>query len=97
MRAIFDTGSSNTWIIGKKAVLSDPKFDFSKSYDEKKSSTFKKPKERKNAVIPFGVGKLEGHFVTDTLSLGDSNGKKITIPNMEFGIVESSKGIFENP
>jgi len=94
MRAIFDTGSSNTWIIGTKTDLGHK---FKKSYDENKSSTFKKLKKDKNAVVPFGIGNLEGHFVMDTLSLGDSSGKKITIPNMEFGIVDKSKGIFENP
>jgi hypothetical protein len=94
MKAIFDTGSTNTWIIGKNTDLGH-KFD--KFYDPTKSSTLKKPASEKEATIPFGIGILGGNFVKDTLTLGDSKGKNITIANMEFGIVSRSKGIFENP
>jgi len=60
MRAIFDTGSSNTWIIGKNTDLGH-KFDI--FYDPTKSSTAQKVTPEKLAVIPFGIGNLEGHFV----------------------------------
>ena len=94
MRAIFDTGSTNTWIINPKTDLGH---DFKKSYDTSKSSTFKKLDKEIKAVVPFGIGDLVGHFVSDTLTIGDSGGNKITIPNSTIGVVDRSRGIFENP
>ena len=37
---------------------------------------------------------LKGHYAKDTVTLGDSSGKTVSIPNYNFGIVDSSKGIF---
>ena len=42
LRAIFDTGSSNTWVVNKKAMKKDDKIDVKYVYDDTKSSTVKK-------------------------------------------------------
>jgi hypothetical protein len=99
VRGLFDTGSTNTWILNKKTPLK--KRDGSEitkelSYDETASSSYKKTDQR--AAIQFGSGALMGHFVTDDLRLGSCDGAKssgqIHIKNQKFGNVEKQKTIF---
>lgn len=72
IRALFDTGSTNTWILNKKVQLPNnaPK---ELSYDETASNSHKKTPQR--AIIQFGSGALAGHFVTDDLRVGTCDSK----------------------
>ena len=38
IKALFDTGSTNTWVLGSEADIGGPK---ERSYDKSKSSSFK--------------------------------------------------------
>ena len=64
VRAIFDTGSANPWILSsegnKDAALND-------SYDPGLSNTFVEPAEadQRHVEITFGSGYIKGYFVTD--------------------------------
>lgn len=94
IRALFDTGSTNTWILNKKVQLPN---NASKelSYDDTASSSHKKTNQR--AVIQFGSGALSGHFVTDDLRVGTCDAKstgQIHIKNQKFGNVEKQSTIF---
>lgn len=77
VRGLFDTGSTNTWILNKKTPLKNrdgSEIEKELSYDETASSTYKKTDQR--AAIQFGSGALMGHFVTDDLRLGSCDGSK---------------------
>lgn len=69
LRALFDTGSANTWIlssrINNKEALQNRQHNF---YDLNKSSSAKMLEQR--AEIHFGTGSLNGHFMTDDIRLG---------------------------
>ena len=66
------------------------------SYDETKSSTYKKTNQ--TADISFGSGSLSGFFVTDDIRLGTCDGStssgQIHIKNQKFGNVEKQTTIF---
>lgn len=68
LRAIFDTGSSNTWVVNKQATESSDEINVRYPFDDTKSSTCKKTE--KQAKISFGSGSLSGHFYTDTMRIG---------------------------
>jgi len=53
IKALFDTGSTNTWILNAKTDIGVPK---QRSYDETKSKTFKNATPPQNAHISFGSG-----------------------------------------
>lgn len=94
IRALFDTGSTNTWILNKKVVLPAGATK-ELSYDDTASSTAKKLSQR--AVIQFGSGALAGHFMTDDLRVGTCDSKstgQIHIKNQKFGNVEKQSTIF---
>lgn len=67
IRALFDTGSTNGWILNAKTNIGVPK---PYSYDETKSSTYKPFSPKRAANIKFGSGSLSGEFVYDTVTLG---------------------------
>ena len=94
MRGLFDTGSTNTWLLNKNTDIGGATKEF--SYDDSKSKTAKKLEQR--AAIQFGSGALMGHFMTDDLRLGSCDGEKssgqIHIKNQKFGNVEKQKTIF---
>ena len=60
IRALFDTGSSNSWILNKRLKTVD-----GLAYDDKASSTSKASDQ--TAEIYFGSGNLAGHFYTDDM------------------------------
>ena len=64
IRALFDTGSANTWILNKKVHAHDLHF----AYDEKLSSSAQQTAQK--AYISFGSGSLSGHFYVDDFRVG---------------------------
>lgn len=73
VRGLFDTGSTNTWILNKKTELTGgKKKEF--SYDETASKTTHKTDQK--AIIQFGSGALAGHFIKDDIRLGSCDGSK---------------------
>lgn len=86
VRAVFDTGSTNTWILNKKTDVGSEK---ELSYDNDSSNTSKQTSQK--AIITFGSGKLGGHFYTDDIRLGScTSGDKglVLIKGQKFGNVE---------
>jgi len=94
VRGLFDTGSTNTWILNKNTKLAQGK-EKEFSYNDTASTTRKKTEQK--AIIQFGSGALGGHFYTDDLRLGSCDSKssgQIHIKNQKFGNVEKQKTIF---
>ena len=95
LRGLFDTGSTNTWVLNKAVNLGQG-VEKAFSYDDGASSSSKKLTQK--AAIQFGSGALAGHFVTDDLRLGTCDGTsssgQIHIKNQKFGNVEKQKTIF---
>lgn len=86
IRAIFDTGSSNTWILNAAVKRIN-----GQAYDDKASSTSQATEQA--ATITFAQGSLAGHFYTDDLTFGEGD-KKVVIKEQKFGNVEQEKDIF---
>ena len=84
LRAIFDTGSSNTWVVNRKALTGDMSVQF--PYSDEKSTTCKKTDQQ--AHIKFGSGQLSGHFYSDTMRIGTPGSTQLVIKNQQFGNVE---------
>jgi hypothetical protein len=92
VRALFDTGSANTWILNKKVKARDLHF----AYDESLSSSAQRTSQK--AYISFGSGSLSGHFFVDDMRVGGcefcgSTGQ-LLIKNQKFGNVEREDSIF---
>jgi len=91
---LFDTGSTNTWVLNHKVNLpggAEKEF----SYDDTKSCSAKKTNQR--AMIQFGSGALAGHFVNDDMRIGSCEGQsngQIHIKAQKFGNVEKQSTIF---
>ena len=92
IRALFDTGSANTWILNKKVHAHDLHF----AYDEKLSSSAQQTPQK--AYISFGSGSLSGHFYVDDFRIGGcefcQSSSQILIKNQKFGNVEKEDSIF---
>jgi hypothetical protein len=78
IKALFDTGSANAWIISQEAVDASKKSKWTSKdqfnpYDKKETTTATVPDEddRQKAYITFGSGSLEGYFIKDHCTLGD--------------------------
>lgn len=56
IRAIFDTGSANSWILSKNAVQANSKKFH--TFDPDTSTTFTLPEHNKTVKITFGSGSL---------------------------------------
>merc|ERR1719454_1937552 len=83
-KVIFDTGSSNLWVPGKKCnwhtCWLHPRFD------ESKSSSFHA--DGREFKVQYGSGPVEGVFNTDTVTIGDvevSNATFAEISTVSFG------------
>jgi cathepsin D len=68
IRALFDTGSSLSWILSKQNAIEE---GFVHSYDHRASSTFHDPEIDLMMFIQFGIGNLSGVFVEDVCMIGD--------------------------
>ena len=90
IRALFDTGSANSWILSKEAV-SFSKRDKHNFYDKDQSLTIDEPDEfDQNWVkIYFGGGSLQGYFVHDRCTLGDihDTSHQLVFDDYMFGLV----------
>jgi hypothetical protein len=71
IRAVFDTGSTNTWILNKSVDLNGKDKQF--SFDDAKSKSLKK--SDKETTVTFGSGKLGGHFYQDDIRIGSCDVK----------------------
>ena len=94
VRALFDTGSTNTWILNSKVELPNGATkEF--SYNDGESCSAHKLDQR--AMIQFGSGALAGHFMTDDIRVGtcdDKSSGQIHIKDQKFGNVEKQSTIF---
>lgn len=91
---MFDTGSTNTWVLNSKVQLPG-NAEKEYSYDDSKSCTAHKTNQR--AMIQFGSGALAGHFLNDDMRIGSCEGQssgQIHIKNQKFGNVEKQSTIF---
>lgn len=94
IRAIFDTGSANSWILGKEAIEPD-QTEF-QPFDHETSKTFEYFSPKKSVHISFGSGDLHGSFAKDQALLGNPNsGNTLKIEHYEFGLVEEQE-VFSN-
>ena len=71
VRALFDTGSTNTWVLSEKCDIGATK---ERSYSNTTSTTTAFTPQK--AQIFFGSGNLAGHFITDDIRLGSCDGTK---------------------
>jgi len=94
IRALFDTGSTNTWILNDRVQLpGNAVKEF--SYKDEESCSAKILPQR--AMIQFGSGALAGHFMTDDIRVGSCDAKstgQIHIKDQKFGNVEKQSTIF---
>jgi len=91
VRAIFDTGSANPWILSKQGAENmNPKHE-RHPFDPAISTNFREPdKGQKRWVrISFGSGEIRGYFVTDQVMLGspDDMHNQLAVPDWTFGMV----------
>jgi len=86
LRALFDTGSSNTWVLN-----SDVYNRTNYAYNDTISSTAQSSDQ--GAEIGFGSGSLEGYFYTDEFTIGEGDGA-IHIKDQRFGNVDKQENIF---
>ena len=91
IRAIFDTGSANSWILSKQAVKDKSNANSFSPFDPSTSETFKANEPKKTVRITFGSGSLSGSFAHDQLTIGQAGlfgGNELHVENYNFGLVE---------
>ena len=97
IRAIFDTGSANPWILSKEG---DKSGGSNSSYDPDLSPTFWEPAEDKKqkVQITFGSGFINGYFVKDQVMMGDPKdaSKQLVVEDWTFGMVTKHEVFNEN-
>lgn len=96
VKVIFDTGSSNFWVVSSRCksrgCLIQQSFDYSKS------NTYIKNNEK--VEVEFGSGTIQGSFCTDKVTFSDFSitnnseiKKDLTINNQSFGEIEVEEGL----
>jgi len=94
IRALFDTGSANTWVFSEAAKEKLPPAELKSkkflAYNGALSTTAGKPKTLSKVHITFGSGSLDGIFTKDTCTLGDPTNpaNRVRVPKFNFGMVE---------
>lgn len=91
IRAIFDTGSTNSWILSKDAIADVENQDDFQPFDPSTSTTFSMFDPKKTVKITFGSGSLSGSFAHDQVTLGQSGffgGNTLNVKNYNFGLVQ---------
>ena len=89
MRVVFDTGSTNAWILNYKTNVGKQE---KCGFEETKSKTCKKC-NNEWVDVSFGSGKLGGHFYKDDVRMGEE-GTSMVIKDQTFGNVEKQQTIF---
>ena len=88
VRAIFDTGSANPWILSKQGNKDEAT---NNSFDPSLSPTFVEPavEDRQNVEITFGSGFIKGYFVQDQVLLGSPTdpANQLIVEDWTFGMV----------
>eukprot|EP00347_Sterkiella_histriomuscorum_P005441 403356609 len=95
IRAIFDTGSTNIWVISRGCKSSRDLSSENQVFDYKNSSSYSPT--HIGCMVQFGSGKVQGHFAIDDFRLGGTgeeieqkNGKAvhdvIHIKKQTFGV-----------
>lgn len=82
-KVIFDTGSSNLWIMGKECT--SPACSLHRQFDPKLSKSFKK--KNVEMTVQFGSGRIKGYLGHDTFHLGPIHVKEQT-----FGQIMMAEG-----
>lgn len=72
VRGLFDTGSTNTWILNDAVQLAG---GAEKQYSFKPSASTSFSETEQRAFIQFGSGALSGNFVLDDVRLGSCDGQ----------------------
>ncbi|KAL8433474.1 hypothetical protein ACSSS7_003864 [Eimeria intestinalis] len=85
VRPIFDTGSTNLWVVGSKCT--DDTCTKVTRFDPKKSETFQYTTPPVHLDITFGTGRIEGTTGIDNFQIGP-----FTVKQQTFGLVESEGG-----
>ena len=93
IRAVFDTGSANPWILAKESVTGEEHyfFDMEQTVSVEDGGHFSQPEEDARYItkITFGSGFLRGYFVTDTVTIGDpyNEDNQLKVDDWTFGMV----------
>jgi hypothetical protein len=79
IRALFDTGSANSWILGSECRNPKTLREHHLFFDHDASPSF--VDSGQHAKIYFGSGNLEGEFGKDTIRITNGDGDEITVDN----------------
>lgn len=82
---IFDTGSSNLWVTGRKCTSEGCVKH--RRFDETRSDTYSALEE--DMSVEFGTGSVQGSLATDTFTIGNG---VIKVSNQTFGTINSETG-----
>ena len=98
VRAIFDTGSANPWILSKEAASKDEDYaSISHPYDHLISKSYVEPSDEKKqwVDISFGSGHIKGYFVQDQVLMGSPTDteNQLSLTDWTFGMVVDN-GVF---
>lgn len=92
VRAIFDTGSANAWILSSKCNSERTKNGKNLFFTPENSASYKPTNLA--CEVEFGSGVVRGFFVHDTVSVGGYGSKSdtaghqfITVTNQVFGMM----------
>ncbi|KAL8426539.1 hypothetical protein Efla_006604 [Eimeria flavescens] len=85
VRPIFDTGSTNLWVVGSKCT--DDTCTKVTQFDPSKSQTFQYTSPPVHLDITFGTGRIQGTTGVDNFQIGP-----FTVKSQTFGLVESEGG-----
>ena len=102
IRALFDTGSANSWILSKEAIDIMGMFKKGKHnwFDKTLSPTFNEPEkdDQQWVRINFGSGYLKGYFVHDQCTLGDLDdmNNQLVMEDYMFGLVTENNAFTDN-
>ena len=92
IRAIFDTGSANSWILSVDAIRDYFHKDEFQPFDPTPSSTFKTVPNHGTVKITFGSGSLSGSFAQDQVTIGNEGylglAQTLNVPDYMFGLVK---------
>jgi len=100
IRALFDSGSANTWVFAQSALEELSSYDLAMgdyyAYDHSQSNTAGIIDEMSGIVIEFGSGTLEGVFTSDVCTLGDPDDRhnSLKLESFDFGLAEKQDNIF---